>query len=136
MMRTWMALALWSVTLLISCGLEPAWSYPLDGFLRTGIRRLEGYRNAQQDAKARKLPAGALLATSDIQLHLAASNPTWDVTDEWKDPLLQEAIASIFAGRDASNAVAVIDISDPNDVAWAGLREHDTYSPGSVGKIL
>ncbi len=115
--------------------LAVAWSYPLDGAARTGIRRLIGYANAQATKGAAKLPPGALLGIDDIQLSLAGRNETWDLTGTAKDPALQKALDGLFAPRDPSYAVAVVDLSDPEHPAWAGVREDRSQLPGSVGKI-
>lgn len=111
------------------------WGYPLDGTARSGVRRLEGYRNAHTGGGS-KLPPGALWPTDAIRLHLASSNPAWDPDETPKDPVLQAALDSIFAKRDPSYAVAVIDFSDPERPVWAGRREDVTQMPGSVGKVL
>jgi len=125
---------------LLAAALLPtlAHGYSLDGGERTGIRRLEGYQNAQSsdDRSARKLPPGALLATSAIRLNLAGEGDGWDVTSNDKDPELQAALESLFATRDPSYAVALIDITDPEHIVWAGLREDTSFYPGSVGKVL
>ena len=120
---------------LLLCLATGAGGYPLDGGERTNIRRLEGYRNAQLTPGARKLPPGALLGVDDIRLGLTGS-PDWDLAGVEKDPRLQAALGSIFADRDPSYAVAVIDITDPEDIAWAGVREDVSFFPGSVGKML
>ncbi len=114
----------------------PADSYPLDGGERTGIRRLAGYLQSQETPGAAKLLPGALLPTSAIRLSLAEANRTWDVAGAPKDPVLQAALDSIFRTRDPSYAVAVVDITDPGDIIWAGLRESQGQLPGSVGKVL
>jgi hypothetical protein len=103
-------------------------AYPTDGFDRTGIRRLKG------TLAARQLKPGAMLGVDDIRLNLKDSRPKADIGDQ--DPRLKAAIDSIFEPRDPSYAVAVIDITDPDHIAWAGRRETFTQYPGSVGKML
>ncbi len=114
----------------------PAGSYPLDGVERTGIRRLTGYSNAHGAPGGAKLPAGALLGTEDVHLQLADAGSGWDLAGVPRDPALQAALDSIFTARDPSYAVAVVDITDPDAIVWAGRREDVTQAPGSVGKIL
>jgi Beta-lactamase enzyme family len=111
-----------------------AHAYPLDGYEEAGIRRLDGYR-AAQERPGPHLPPGALLSVADIRLHLADVNPDWDPGDVERDPVLQAAVTSIFEGRDPSYAFAVVDITDPDDIVWAGLRDGMKQFPGSVGKI-
>jgi hypothetical protein len=120
------------VGLLLAITGEP---YPLDGARVTGIRRLEGYQAAQAARDGTRLPPGALLGTGDIRLTLAATNPDWDLRDAAKDTELQAALEQMLLRRDSSYAIAVIDISDPQKIAWAGVREDRAQLPGSVGKI-
>ena len=42
----------------------------------------------------------------------------------------------MLARRDPSYGVVVVDITDPADVRWAGVREDLKQLPGSVGKVL
>ncbi len=114
---------------------SPADGYPLDGAAAAGIRRLDGYLAAQQAAGGAKLPPGALLGTDDIRLNLLP-NPSWDPTEAGRDPVLQSALEAVFSRRHPSYGVAVIDITDPEAPAWAGVREERKQLPGSVGKVL
>jgi hypothetical protein len=102
------------------------WGYPLDGAARTGIRRLIGYQKM-------KLPAGALLKNEQIVLRLRGV----EVGERWKvDSGLQAGVERIFAERDPSYGVAILDISDPGKVRYAALRADQKLIPGSVGKLL
>ncbi|MCC6586665.1 MAG: hypothetical protein IT168_08100 [Bryobacterales bacterium] len=106
-------------------------AYPLDGFSRTGIRRLEGYRQTM------KLVPGAMLSTSDIRLRLQGVAETFDVAPSTpKDPYLQKGLEGIFAGRDTSYNIAVVEISNPATPLYAAVRPDEKRIPGSVGKIL
>ena len=111
-------------------------SYPLDGEERSGIRRLQGYANAQQRAGGAKLPAGALLGTHEVSLALASAPVGADFDAAPPDPELQASLESIFRNRDPSYGVVVVDISNPERVTWAGLRPDIKQNPGSVGKVL
>ncbi len=108
--------------------------YPLDGEGQTGIRRLEGYRNLQAQAGGFKLPPGALLGIADVKLNLAGTGDV-DLTDDNRDPALQNALDTILGRRDPSYAVTVVDITDPARVVWAAVREDRSQLPGSVGKL-
>ena len=108
--------------------------YPLYGESDTGIRRLEGYRNSQAQTGGLKLPPGALLGYADIKLNLAAAGAV-DLTDENREPALQNALDTILGRRDPSYAVTVVDITDPAQVVWAAVREDRSQLPGSVGKL-
>src|SRR5579862_4913942 len=99
-------------------------AYPLDGAASTGIRRLTGYRlvNEGKIKGTVKLPPGALLRSDQIVLRLKGVNPAFDITAP-HDPYLQSGLDRIFGGRDPSYAVALADISDPQNPHYASLRE-------------
>lgn len=122
---------------LLAC--QTAFSYPLDGFERTGIRRLKGYSLASQ-GKIRasvKLPPGALRTLADIKLHLRGVNDTFDISPATpRDAKLQAGLEKIFAGRDPSYHIALLDITNPISPRYASLRADQKYIPGSVGKLL
>ena len=134
-------LRLLALTLVLgsSFAISPAFSYPLDGYGRTHIGRLLGYRMIL-DGKingAIRIPVGGLLNTADVKLRLAGLNDAFDVTDRTeKDAKLQAGLQRIFASRDPSYGVAVLDITDPAQPRYAALREYETRIPGSVGKLL
>jgi hypothetical protein len=112
-------------------------AYPLDGAAKTGIRRLLGYRLSHEGkVKGPKLPAGALLRGDQIMLRLR-ENPSFDVTDRTRpDPGLQAGLEKIFADRDPSYNVALLDITNPQQPRYAALRADRKLIPGSVGKLL
>lgn len=128
------------LALALAAGLVPvpAGTYPLDGRARTGIRRLDGFRKAQEstDKRVLKLPPGALLGTDDVKLHLTEKGRGFDLSEAAPDPALKAALESIVKDRDPSYALAVADITDPQHIVWAGVREDLAYYPGSVGKTL
>ena len=112
--------------------------YPLDGYRSTKIRRLEAYRLVQEgELRGRKLPPGALLNEDEIRQRLIGINESFDVTPETpKDAYLQEGIERIFRALDQHYSIALLDISEPANPKYAGLREDLAYQPGSVGKIV
>src|SRR5437764_89205 len=92
----------------------PIAAYPLDGAAATGIRRLTGYRlvNDGKIKGAVKLPPGAMLRSDQIVLRLKGVNAGFDIASGTpQDPYLKGGLDRIFAGRDASYAVAILDIS-------------------------
>jgi hypothetical protein len=113
-------------------------AYPLDGAEKTKIRRLTGYRLAHE-GKFRshiKLPPGALLGSDQVVLRLQSA-PDFDITPATpKDPSLQAGLESIFAGRDPSYNIAILDISDPRKPRYAAVRADQRYIPGSVAKLF
>jgi hypothetical protein len=124
--------------LAVACGAatgERATAYPLDGEAESGIRRLEGYRLAQQGPSGPKLSPGALWSVDRIELHLADyDGPDFDAIEP--DPDLAKALSEMLRQRDPSYSMVVIDFSVPGDIRWAGLRPDVKQNPGSVGKLL
>ncbi len=105
-------------------------AYPLDGAAKTGIRRLIGYKEKI------RLPPGGTRTTDQIKLRLTA-NPSLDITaDTPRDPRLQKGLDTIFAGRDRSYSIAVLDITNPAHPRYAAIRQDVKRIPGSVGKIF
>ena len=126
----WLALVLWAA---------PLAAYPLDGYARTGIRRLEGYRLVHEGKVqgAIRLVPGALLREDQVVLRLRGVNETFEITPSTpRAQALQAGLERIFAARDPSYAVAVLDISDPRNPRYAALRPNEKKIPGSVGKLL
>ena len=119
--------------------ISQAFSYPLDGYERTRIGRLLGYRMAL-DGKIKstiRIPPGGLLGTADVKLRLVGRNDAFDITEGMqKDAKLQAGLERVFAARDPSYGIAVLDITDPAHPRYAALREYETRIPGSVGKLL
>lgn len=124
-----------ATALLATAGMAPRLgAYPLDAADTLGIRRLTGYATSQAAKTGSKLPPGALLGRADIMLSLQSA-PGLDLTTLAKDPVLQKALEETLAKRDPSYAIALVDITDPQRIAWAGLREDRSQLPGSVGKV-
>ena len=111
--------------------------YPIDGYERTGIKRLKRLELIKsgelKDATA--LPAGALKSYSDIQLNLLSrkSDSAMGLMQVNED--FQKEISALFRGLDKSYSLTVLDISDPENVRYAERNETAGYQPGSVGKL-
>lgn len=110
-------------------------AYPLDGEADSGIRRLQGYALQQQRTSGPKLSRGALLGIADIKLGLEGREIA-DFDTQLQDSELAGTLQRIFQDRDPSYAVVVVDITDPENVRWAGLRPDTRQNVGSVGKII
>jgi hypothetical protein len=134
-MVQWTVAGVASLAIVVAATFAAGDPYPLDGYSRSGIRRLEGYRAQQAQPSGAKLPPGALLGVDDIRLSLAGSKPGWDLDQVPPNPDLQAALDAILLKRDPSYAVVIIDITDPENLAWAGVRRDRAQLPGSVGKI-
>ena len=111
--------------------------YPIDGYERTGIKRLkrlELIKNGEiKDAAA--LPPGALKSYDEIELNLTARKEDSAMALMQVDDAFQKEINMLFRGFDKSYSLTVLDISDPNNVRYAERNETAGYQPGSVGKL-
>lgn len=111
--------------------------YPIDGYERTGIKRLKRLELIKsgelKDAAA--LPVGAMKNWDEIKLNLEArkqdSTGSFFVVDE----AFQKEISGLFRGLDRSYSLTILDISDPYNTRYAQRNEVLGYQPGSVGKL-
>lgn len=129
------ALLFTAAAALLITGSEIAWSYPLDGYEDTGIRRLELYRLANLgEVRWRKQPPGGQLPTALVypRWRGAASDDALTVDDT-----LSKKLSTILrqAGQ-SSYGVALIDLSDPANPRYAGHNARQQANAGSVGKAL
>jgi hypothetical protein len=111
-------------------------AYPLDGAVDSGIKRLIGYSNSQASTQGSKLPPGALLSIHDIQLTLSKTSEIVDFDELPENPELQQSLESILKSRDPSYGAVVIDMSNPENIIWGGVRPDIKQNAGSVGKLL
>ena len=112
-----------------------AQAYPLDGINESGIRRLEGFQLAEMTPGAARLAPGQLWHSEDIQLRLLDyAGPDFDAFPE--DPDLSAFLTQALRNRDPSYAMVLVDLSDPDDIRWAGLRPDLKQNAGSVGKLI
>ncbi len=112
--------------------------YPLDGYEYTGIRRLRAY-DLMQEGKMPgnlRLQPGARLASEAIRLRMIDEGRSYDLGAHTPlDPELQKGLERAI-GRHPSYRAAILDITDPAQPRFAGIRPDEGYIPGSVGKIL
>ena len=115
-------------------GINP---YPIDGYSRTGIKRLlrlERIKSGEiQDANT--LPSGAMKSYNDIKLNLISKKKDSTAQFLIKDENFNKEINGLFYGLDKSYSLSVLDISDVNNIRYAARNETAGYQPGSVGKI-
>ncbi|SDS98068.1 Beta-lactamase enzyme family protein [Maribacter dokdonensis] len=111
--------------------------YPIDGYERTGIKRLKRLELIKsgeiKDASA--LPVGAMKSYNDIQLNLLSRKNDSAMGLMQVDADFQKEISALFRGLDKSYSLTVLDISDPENVRYAERNETAGYQPGSVGKL-
>lgn len=111
--------------------------YPIDGYERTGIKRLKRLEliKSGQLKDAAALPVGAMKNWDEIKLNLEArkqdSTGSFFVVDE----AFQKEISGLFRGLDRSYSLTILDISDPYNTRYAQRNEVLGYQPGSVGKL-
>ncbi|WP_318309109.1 serine hydrolase [Flagellimonas crocea] len=111
--------------------------YPIDGYERTGIKRLkrlELIKNGEiKDANT--LPAGAMKSWEDIQLNLLSRQSDSVGSFLVVDESFQKDINALFRGLDRSYSLTILDISDVDSVRYAERNPTLGYQPGSVGKL-
>ncbi len=109
-------------------------AYPLDGE-ESGIRRLQGYLLAQDTPGQPKLWPGQLLGGDEISLILKDySGPDFDELPEDAD--LASFLATTLRNRDPSYSMVLVDMTNPDNIRWAGLRPDVKQNAGSVGKLI
>lgn len=108
-------------------------AYPLDGYEKTGIRRLEGSRLAHEGVlKDVKQPPGALLGVKDVDLRLLGQS--FDLPAP--DPEFTRQVTGILTGGMEDYGLAVLDLSDPSKPRYAEHRGVHRQNVGSVGKLI
>ena len=126
-----MSLAL--TTLISITAVSAALAYPLDGYEETGIRRVEGARLAN-DGKAIGgfQPPGAMLTTEQVDMRLAGKNLDLPPAD----PDFTAKIVALLGENADRYGIAVLDLSDPENLSYAEHRGNHIQNVGSVGKLL
>ena len=125
------------VLLLIFTFIDPILSYPIDGYMITGIRRLQRLQLiVEGKLKGTMPPAGARKSISEIKLHLL--NNRGDSLDVLPavDKDLQKRIDALFPDRHESYSLAILDITPGKPVRFARRQADRQFAPGSVGKLL
>ena len=111
-----------------------AQAYPIDGFQRTGIGRLEVMQRIEAGTiKGRKQPKGALLTTDAVDIRLL-SRPDMELPPV--DGIFKRQIEGLLGGYVDRYAVSVLDLSDMDDPRYAEVNGEVARNPGSVGKLL
>jgi hypothetical protein len=109
-------------------------AWPVDGYPQTGIRRLEEQRLiAAGEIKGTRQPPGGLWSTDAVDIRLLA-RPGFSLPAV--DPELTAQLVALLGESADRYGVAVLDITDPNQPAYAEYRGDHHQNVGSVGKIL
>ena len=116
-------------------GVTAVMAYPIDGYDYTGIKRvLYTWRAQQQEIPGRTQPQGATLPLADVVPRFAGESIS-DV-DFDPDPDLSRQIKDALAEQAPDYAVALLDLSDPDDPVYAELNGDIVRNVGSVGKLI
>ncbi|MEZ4850788.1 MAG: serine hydrolase [Bacteroidia bacterium] len=112
-------------------------SYPIDGYLFSGIRRvlrLQLILNGElKDTPPIK---GAQKSIADIKLNLLQTPKGDSLTSlPEPDPGLQKALSSVFPNLHESYSIALMDITPGRPIRYASRQESRGFQPGSVGKL-
>jgi hypothetical protein len=119
-------LAIFSITV-------PGFTYPLDAYPETGIRRIEAARLAVfGKMRGRKQPPGALLPAKMVDLRLL-DHP--DLVLPEPDPEFTDRVVKLLGDKADRYGVAVLDLSDIENPRYAEHRADYKQNVGSVGKI-
>lgn len=114
-----------------------AYSYPIDGYQLTGIRRLLYLELVQKGELKGTLPKqGALLGLKDIQLNLLGTRGDSLETIPTTNAKLQKSIDDLFPNLDESYSIAVLDVTNGQPIRYAKRKEKQGYQPGSVAKLI
>jgi hypothetical protein len=113
---------------------QAAFSYPLDGYDYTGLKRIEVQRMVQEGkAKGKKRPSGELLPMDAVGLRLLKHK---NMTLPKPDPQLSAQVKRLLGPNADRYGLAMLDLSDINNPRYAEVNGNTKQNPGSVGKIL
>ena len=112
------------------------YAYPYDGYVQTGIRRLERLRLViAGEIRGTIPPSGGQKICDNIQLNLVDINE--DESSLFNpDPVLQQKIEQLFPDRHESYSLALLDITPGRPIRFAAWNQTQHFSPGSVGKLV
>ncbi len=112
------------------------YSYPLDGYNHTLIRRLLRIQRIEDGkVKDKGLLPGQKLGIDEIKLRLLGDRGSLLDSLPIPDPGFQKALNALFPVLHESYSIAVMDISPDRDIRYATRNETRGFQPGSVGKL-
>ncbi len=111
-----------------------AGAYPLDGYEKTGIGRLEAQRLVQINEKpGKKRPSGELLPLEMVDLRLLGHR---EMELPESDPKLTARLKKLLGPEADRYGMTLLDLSDLENPRYAEWNGHQHQNPGSVGKIV
>ncbi|MCP5144709.1 MAG: hypothetical protein H6978_07785 [Gammaproteobacteria bacterium] len=109
-------------------------AYPIDGYERTGIGRLEAARRIELgEIQASRQPAGGLLTTEQVDIRLRDFD--LDALPA-VDPAFTASVRALLEDKADVYSVSVLDLSDPAHPRYAEHAGEIPRNPGSVGKLV
>lgn len=130
-MKMRLALALLILVLLVYPSV-PADSYPIDGYERSGISRLQYLTTMDSSRLVRQLRPGARHPLEYVRLNLMAK-PVQELPEP--DEALQKELEDILPIFHKSYSLAVYDMTPGREPRYAVRNPDAGYQPGSVGKL-
>lgn len=110
-------------------------AYPVDGYAKTGIRRLERVRLIQTgEISGPKLTVGAYKPLSYVKLNWVDRADTLAQLPQVNADL-QMKLEALFPNRHESYSIALMEITPNRPVRYAAYQAERLFSPGSVGKL-
>ncbi|WP_245833557.1 serine hydrolase [Nonlabens spongiae] len=109
--------------------------YPIDGYERTGIKRLKRLEKTLDSTITEYyLKKGSFKSYKEITLWLCEQE---DSVPEIMtvDQDFQKEMMQLFPSR-AGYGITVLDMTDPDNMRYAEMNEDRGFQPGSVGKIV
>lgn len=111
--------------------------YPIDGYDRTGIKRLLYWQRVQAgEIKSARIPVGAFKPLDYVQLNLLDRRDEIVGQVPEIDPGLQEKVDGLFRGMNPNYSMTLLDMTPGKPLRYAQHRETAQYQPGSVGKLV
>lgn len=111
--------------------------YPVDGYERTGIKRLKYLEmvRAGELKGPNNLPVGATKSLDEIRLNLVEVETLQARALFQTDASLQRDLDRLFPNLDESYSITLMDITPGRPARYAKRQENRQFQPGSVGKL-
>ncbi|WP_298952083.1 serine hydrolase [uncultured Nonlabens sp.] len=108
--------------------------YPIDGFSKTGIKRLKRLeKTLDSTLNEYYLRKGSFKKYDEINLWMCEKTDSIDKIMS-VDTEFQKEMLRLFPSR-SGYGITVLDITDVNNTRYAEMNENTGFQPGSVGKI-